>query len=55
VSVIYVHEDYLQDIIYNDVALLKVNVNNLVKMRFLLCGSFLNQDPKPDIMTHERH
>jgi uncharacterized protein with PIN domain len=55
VSEIYVHEDYLQDIIYNDVALLKVSVNTLEKMRCLLCGRVLNQDPKSDIMTHELH
>jgi hypothetical protein len=54
VSEIYSHEDYLPDKIYNDIAVLKVSVNTLKKMRFLLCGRILNQDPKSDIMTHER-
>ena len=52
-SEISVHEDYLSDKFYNDIALLKVSVNSLEKMRFLLCGRVLNQDPKSDIMTHE--
>jgi secreted trypsin-like serine protease len=55
VSEIYVHEDYLTDKIYNDIAVLKVSINTLEKMRFLLCAKFLNQDPKSDIMTRGPH
>jgi hypothetical protein len=52
---VHVHEDYMDDMFYNDVALLKVSVNTLEKMRFLLRRRFLNQDHKSDIMTHEYH
>jgi len=55
VSEVHVHEDFMADKIYNDVALLKVSVNTLEKMRFLLRRRFLNQDHKSDIMTHKCH
>jgi hypothetical protein len=41
VSEIHVHEEYLEDKVYNDVAVLKVGINPLEEMRYKYCvGEF---------------